>query len=165
LSRLLGKDHIVPLACGGPDAVANMQGQTIADARAGDTWGKCVRWSGSISPIVMVMRDGPDRPFAGTELHRGTRRFTLPGAQAPPFSVGSILCIFLCRDWTSLKIPKKPRETGGGDVPFRRVHDSSPRFKKAKEKAALTGQIGLYKFARVRHIPVYKRGSERGSNG
>jgi hypothetical protein len=32
------KDHIVPLACGGPDAVSNMQWQTIADARAKDTW-------------------------------------------------------------------------------------------------------------------------------
>jgi hypothetical protein len=30
------KDHIVPLACGGPDAVSNMQWQTIADARAKD---------------------------------------------------------------------------------------------------------------------------------
>ena len=26
------KDHIVPLACGGPDTVANLQWQTIADA-------------------------------------------------------------------------------------------------------------------------------------
>jgi hypothetical protein len=32
------KDHIVPLACGGPDAVSNMQWQTIADARAKDEW-------------------------------------------------------------------------------------------------------------------------------
>ena len=31
-------DHIVPLACGGADAVANMQWQTIADARAKDRW-------------------------------------------------------------------------------------------------------------------------------
>src|SRR6266704_6986230 len=30
------KDHIVPLACGGPDTVANLQWQTIADARAKD---------------------------------------------------------------------------------------------------------------------------------
>jgi hypothetical protein len=28
------RDHIVPLACGGPDAVSNMQWQTIAEARA-----------------------------------------------------------------------------------------------------------------------------------
>ena len=32
------KDHIVPLACGGPDAVSNMQWQTIRDARAKDKW-------------------------------------------------------------------------------------------------------------------------------
>jgi hypothetical protein len=39
------RDHIVPLACGGPDAVQNMQWQTIADARAKDTWERkvCVR--------------------------------------------------------------------------------------------------------------------------
>jgi len=32
------KDHIVPLACGGPDAVFNLQWQTIGDARAKDKW-------------------------------------------------------------------------------------------------------------------------------
>jgi hypothetical protein len=32
------KDHIVPLACGGPDAVSNLQWQTIPDARAKDAW-------------------------------------------------------------------------------------------------------------------------------
>jgi hypothetical protein len=32
------KDHILSLACGGPDAVSNMQWQTIADARAKDGW-------------------------------------------------------------------------------------------------------------------------------
>jgi hypothetical protein len=32
------KDHIVPLACGAPDAVSNMQWQTVADARAKDRW-------------------------------------------------------------------------------------------------------------------------------
>jgi hypothetical protein len=32
------KDHVVPLACGGPDAVSNLQWQTIADARAKDAW-------------------------------------------------------------------------------------------------------------------------------
>jgi hypothetical protein len=32
------RDHIVPLACGGPDAVSNMQWQTIRDARAKDAW-------------------------------------------------------------------------------------------------------------------------------
>jgi hypothetical protein len=32
------KDHIKPLACGGPDAVWNLQWQTIAAARAKDRW-------------------------------------------------------------------------------------------------------------------------------
>ena len=31
-------DHVVPLACGGPDAVTNMQYQTKTDARAKDNW-------------------------------------------------------------------------------------------------------------------------------
>lgn len=31
-------DHIVPLACGGADAVSNMQWQTIADGKAKDKW-------------------------------------------------------------------------------------------------------------------------------
>ena len=39
------RDHIIPLACGGPDAVSNMQWQKIADARAKDAWERkaCVR--------------------------------------------------------------------------------------------------------------------------
>jgi hypothetical protein len=32
------KDHVEPLACGGPDAVSNMQWQTIRDAKAKDRW-------------------------------------------------------------------------------------------------------------------------------
>jgi hypothetical protein len=32
------KDHIVPLACGGPDAPSNMQWQTKTDAKAKDKW-------------------------------------------------------------------------------------------------------------------------------
>ena len=32
------KDHIVPLACGGPDTVSNLQWQTIREARAKDHW-------------------------------------------------------------------------------------------------------------------------------
>jgi len=32
------KDHIVPLACGGPDLVANLQWQTTAAAKAKDRW-------------------------------------------------------------------------------------------------------------------------------
>ncbi len=31
-------DHVVPLACGGPDAVRNMQWQTTAAAKAKDRW-------------------------------------------------------------------------------------------------------------------------------
>jgi len=31
-------DHIRPLACGGPDAPANMQWQTTAEAKAKDKW-------------------------------------------------------------------------------------------------------------------------------
>ena len=32
------KDHVKPLACGGPDAVSNMQWQTIRDAEVKDRW-------------------------------------------------------------------------------------------------------------------------------
>jgi hypothetical protein len=32
------KDHVLPLACGGPDAVANLQWQTVRDAKAKDKW-------------------------------------------------------------------------------------------------------------------------------
>jgi hypothetical protein len=32
------EDHIKPLACGGPDAVWNLQWQTVAEARAKDRW-------------------------------------------------------------------------------------------------------------------------------
>jgi hypothetical protein len=32
------KDHIVPLACGGPDAVSNLQWQTIGDGKAKERW-------------------------------------------------------------------------------------------------------------------------------
>jgi hypothetical protein len=32
------KDHIRPLACGGPDAVSNLQWQTISEAKAKDKW-------------------------------------------------------------------------------------------------------------------------------
>jgi hypothetical protein len=32
------KDHVKPLACGGPDAVWNLQWQTVAEARAKDRW-------------------------------------------------------------------------------------------------------------------------------
>ena len=32
------KDHVKPLACGGPDAPSNMQWQTKVDAKAKDKW-------------------------------------------------------------------------------------------------------------------------------
>ena len=32
------KDHIVPLGCRGPDAVSNLQWQTVAAAKAKDRW-------------------------------------------------------------------------------------------------------------------------------
>lgn len=31
-------DHVTPLACGGPDTPANMQWQTVAEAKAKDRW-------------------------------------------------------------------------------------------------------------------------------
>ena len=36
--ELRSLDHIVALACGGPDSVANLQWQTVDDARAKDAW-------------------------------------------------------------------------------------------------------------------------------
>jgi hypothetical protein len=32
------KDHVTPLACEGPDAVSNLQWQTIDEAKAKDRW-------------------------------------------------------------------------------------------------------------------------------
>jgi hypothetical protein len=38
-------DHVVPLACGGADAPANMQWQTTTDAKAKDRWERhCELW-------------------------------------------------------------------------------------------------------------------------
>jgi hypothetical protein len=38
-------DHVVPLVCGGADAPANMQWQTVAEARAKDRWERnCELW-------------------------------------------------------------------------------------------------------------------------
>ena len=31
-------DHVIPLACGGPDAPSNMQWQTVLEAKAKDRW-------------------------------------------------------------------------------------------------------------------------------
>ena len=31
-------DHVIPLACGGPDVPSNMQWQTIAEGKAKDRW-------------------------------------------------------------------------------------------------------------------------------
>ena len=52
----------MPLACGGPDAVSNMQWQTIADARAKDTWG-----AEGMRPLMPILVSGaycPARLFA-----------------------------------------------------------------------------------------------------
>lgn len=39
------KDHVVPLACGGPDSVSNLQWQTVEAAKAKDRWERdCWRW-------------------------------------------------------------------------------------------------------------------------
>jgi hypothetical protein len=32
------RDHVIPLACGGPDSPSNLQWQTTADAKAKDRW-------------------------------------------------------------------------------------------------------------------------------
>ena len=32
------KDHILPLACGGPDSIANLQWQTVQAGKAKDAW-------------------------------------------------------------------------------------------------------------------------------
>jgi hypothetical protein len=32
------RDHVIPLACGGRDAVSNLQWQTVAAAKAKDRW-------------------------------------------------------------------------------------------------------------------------------
>src|SRR5215470_4838679 len=50
------KDHVVPLACGGPDAPSNMQWQTRADAKAKDKWER----KPCAAPVRPVRRDiGP----------------------------------------------------------------------------------------------------------
>src|SRR5207248_11074456 len=38
LVLVTARDHVLPLACGGPDAVSNMQWQTVAAAKAKDRW-------------------------------------------------------------------------------------------------------------------------------
>jgi hypothetical protein len=43
-------DHIVPLACGGPDDPSNMQWQTTADAKAKDKWERIGCSSGTPGP-------------------------------------------------------------------------------------------------------------------
>jgi hypothetical protein len=48
------KDHIVPLACGGPDTIANLQWQTIKDARAKDTWERKACASGFGPPRMLL---------------------------------------------------------------------------------------------------------------
>lgn len=52
------RDHIIPLACGGPDTVANLQWQTTADAKAKDrVERKCrVRMSPPHTGSVTILR-------------------------------------------------------------------------------------------------------------
>lgn len=39
------RDHVIPLACGGPDSIANMVWQTEAEGKAKDLWERqCWRW-------------------------------------------------------------------------------------------------------------------------
>jgi hypothetical protein len=37
-------DHVIPLACGGPDDPSNMQWQTVADGKAKDKWERKSCW-------------------------------------------------------------------------------------------------------------------------
>ena len=61
------KDHVVPLACGGPDAPANMQWQTKADAKAKDKWEtKGCAWYGGV--IAEPFRSTLIFPEAAVEL-------------------------------------------------------------------------------------------------
>ena len=55
-------DHIVPLACGGPDAVSNMQWQSIREARAKDKWE-----SDSEGVKAGIRAEGPRSQAQGTE--------------------------------------------------------------------------------------------------
>lgn len=49
-------DHIIPLACGGPDKPINMQWQTISDAKAKDRWERkdCSIWYPKTPPSVQA---------------------------------------------------------------------------------------------------------------
>lgn len=39
------RDHVIPLACGGPDSIANLVWQTEAEGKAKDRWEReCWRW-------------------------------------------------------------------------------------------------------------------------
>jgi hypothetical protein len=39
------RDHVIPLACGGPDSIANMVWQTVEEGKAKDRWEReCWRW-------------------------------------------------------------------------------------------------------------------------
>jgi hypothetical protein len=47
------KDHVVPLACGAPDSIANMEWQTIAEAAAKRRWARenCARWRAKVGSL------------------------------------------------------------------------------------------------------------------
>jgi 5-methylcytosine-specific restriction endonuclease McrA len=39
------RDHVIPLACGGPDTIANLVWQTVDEGKAKDRWERqCWRW-------------------------------------------------------------------------------------------------------------------------
>jgi hypothetical protein len=59
------RDHVVPLACAGPDSVSNMQWQTIRDARAKD------RWEQTVSPPATRARAHARGHQLGEPVGRG----------------------------------------------------------------------------------------------
>ena len=63
------KDHIKALACGGPDAVSNMQWQTIADAKAKDRWERRFALDSSTAPPIIWRHtlDGADGDGAAAD--------------------------------------------------------------------------------------------------
>src|SRR5690242_4409979 len=77
------KDHVVPLACGGHDAVSNMQWQTVVATKAKDRWEvrACGRYAlGMVASDVYGRRAGLDRRYrcAGGALGRRQVRAPRP---------------------------------------------------------------------------------------